>query len=369
MDYIYLDNAATTRTSDAVNVEMVRVQSNLFYNSAALYSPSLAVKNEIIRAADIIKQRLTKSSKGEIIFTSGATESNNMVILGKITHKSHHLLVLTGEHSSSYAPAKHLKDRGFEVDFIPLKPDGGADIDTLKKLIKPNTALVVFGLVNSDTGCTQNAAEIVRAVRFVNKTTVIHCDATQAFCKHHFDAGILGFDSVAISAHKICGPKGIGALWIREGINFHPIMFGGGQQNLRPGTENNAAVLGFAKAVQMWDTDKNLAHVTELHKRLVRGLPAGCTVNGKNNNPFITNIQLPGILGQTVMNALCSAGICVGLGSACASTATKNRTLLGMGIPEAKTKQVLRVSFGPDNTFTDVDKFLTELSNTIILLS
>jgi len=362
MDYIYFDNAATTRTSDVVREEMTRAEHQLFYNSAAMYSPSLRVKNEIAHALETIKRRLTHSDAGELIFTSGATESNNMVIFGKIIHKQrHHLIILSGEHSSVFAPAKYLKDTGFEVDFVPLHPDGTADLDVIKRLVKPNTALFVFGMVNSDTGCMQNIREIVRIVRETNKDVHIHCDATQAFAKFNFDVAILGLDSVAISAHKINGPKGIGALWIRNRTTLHPIMLGGGQQPLRPGTENNSAVMGFAKAAESFDTDTNYKHVQQLHERLIRGLPDGCTINGRNDNPYITNIALPNTLGQTVMNALSSVGICIGLGSACASTAAKNRTLLAMGINEKKTKQVIRVSFGIYNTLEEVDTFLAEL--------
>ena len=138
-------------------------------------------------------------------------------------------------------------------------------------------------------------------------------------------------------------------------------MFGGSQQALRPGTENNAAVMGFARAVETFDTDANWMHVRALHKRLIDGLPTVCAINGRNNNPYITNIMLPGLMGQTVLNALSAQNICVGLGSACASSSAYNRTLLAMGIPEAKTKQVLRISFGIYNTIHEVDIFLQSL--------
>jgi len=371
---IYLDNAATAKQHPAAAQEVAYANENLFYNSAALYKPSLTVKNEIARAGEIIKRRLARTGGGEITFTSGATESNNIVILGKVTRKAmggqsggHHLLVLEGEHSSVYAPAKYLRDNGFDVGFVPLNRDGTCDLTALRRLVRHDTALFVFGLVNSDTGCIQNAAEIVRVVRDRNRGVHIHCDATQGFAKIPFDAVALGIDSVAISAHKIGGPKGVGVLWFSSKLStIKPLMHGGGQQFLRPGTENTPAILGFAKAAEVWDTDVNLAKASQLHERLIRGLPAGCTVNGINNNPYITNIQLPsGVLGQTVMNALAVVGICVGLGSACASAAVKNRTLLAMGIAEARTKQVLRVSFGINNTSQDVDTFLAELKKVL----
>ena len=368
MDLIYFDNAATTRISDMAQKEIERAERELYFNSAALYSPSLDVKREINRAKQVITGKLAGS--GDLIFTSGATESNNMVIFGKITGIRHHLLIAAGEHSSVYAPSVYLQKNGFEVDFVPLLPDGQIDCDALRRLILPNTALFVFGMVNSDTGTLQNCAEIVRTVRSVNPRTHVHCDATQAFCKFGFDAAALGFDSVAVSAHKIYGPKGIGALWLCKGITLKPIMYGGGQQEYRPGTENTPAVLGFAAAVQSFDTDKYFRHIKSLHSRLAAGLPGlNCTVNGNNLNPYITNIQLPkGILGQTVLNALSARGIYVGLGSACASSSSKNRTLLAMGISEAKTKQVLRVSFGIYNTIAEVEVFLQSLREVLAKL-
>ena len=365
MNIIYLDNAATTKTSDYVLEKVNAAERELYFNSAALYAPSLDVRREIDRANYIIKQRLTRSASGDLIFTSGATEANNMVIFGKITNPRNHLLVVAGEHSSIYAPSVHLKQNNFEVEYVPLKPCGEIDLDALRRLVKHNTALFVFGMANSDTGTQQNAAEIVRIVRNANPRTHIHCDAVQAFCKFNFDVAALGLDSVAISAHKIYGPKGVGALWMRKGVTIKPIMFGGAQQEYRPGTESNSAIIGFAAAVQSFDTARNFEHIKSLHERLLNG---GFKINGNNLNPYITNIQLDGVLGQTVLNALSSRGICVGLGSACNSTAAKNRTLLAMGIPETKTKQVLRVSFGMYNTVQEVDIFLNVLQEVLAKL-
>ena len=364
MSLIYFDNAATTKPSAKVLEQMQHAENNLYFNSAALYAQSLNVKREIGRANEVIKNRLARGS-GELVFTSGATESNNLVILGKVTNQRQHLLVAAGEHSSVYAPSVYLENNGFDVEYVPLLPCGEVDLHALRRLVRSNTALFVFGLVNSDTGTVQNVSEIVRAVRSVNSHTHIHCDAVQGFCKFSFDVASLGLDSVSISAHKIYGPKGVGALWLRKGVTLKPIMFGGAQQEYRPGTENNAAIIGFAAAVEDFDTSKYYDHVKKLHARLIDGLE-DCTINGSNKNPYITNVQLPkGILGQTVLNALSAKGICVGLGSACAKTTSKNRTLLAMGVPEARTKQVLRISFGIYNTIAEVDNFLGNLGEVL----
>ena len=366
---IYFDNAATTHQNEEVTKEMNTIAIQEFYNAAALYPPSLSVKNKVQHAGNIIKRKLTKSSQGELIFTSGATESNNMVIFGKVNKRTQ-ILCLEGEHSSIYTPVKHLKDNGYAVSFIPLQRNGMADtakIVSLLKNIYPES-LVLFGLVNSDTGTIQDAKSIVQNIRAICPTAHIHCDATQAFCKIPFDVVDLDLDSLSISAHKIHGAKGVGALWIKSSVHLNPIMFGGGQQTIRPGTENTPGTIGFGVAVEIYDTEKNFAIVSNLHTRLIKKLPSKCAVNGINNNPYITNIQLPNIFGQTVLNALAGDGIFVGLGSACMGT-DKNRTLVGMGIPESKTKQVIRISFNPENTLAEVDTFIERLNEWIDKLS
>jgi cysteine desulfurase len=271
-----------------------------------------------------------------------------------------------GEHSSVFEPCKYLHDNGFDVDFVPLNRDGTIDLTALKGFIRDNTSLLVFGLVNSDTGVMQDARAIADIVKTKNPNIHIHCDATQGFCKLPFFVQDLGIDSMAISAHKIHGPKGIGALWLRKGANIKPSMYGGGQQNLRPGTQDTAGIVGFAKAVEIFDTHGNLAHVKCLRERLVSNLPQGCTINGVTNNPYIVNIQLPNnIMGQTVMNALDTNDIIVGLGSACSASSGKNRTLSAMGHTDNKTKQVIRVSFSHDNTPEQVDLLVYHLKKTL----
>ena len=361
---IYLDNAATTRPFDVVIDEMNYVNDTMFYNSAALYKGAIEVKKAVDRATDEVHNALTKTKKGTVVFTSGATESNNMVIFGKITRKDAHVLFLAGEHSSVYAPAVHLKNNGFDVGFIPLLPNGAVNVNEMKKMIKSNTALIVFGLVNSDTGYLQDAKSIVHAIRSVEtkRPIHIHMDATQGFCKFDFDVQDFGVDSAAVSAHKIHGPKGIGALWLAGGAKIQPIMFGGAQQDYRPGTEYTAGIIGFAMAVREC-RKLDGEQIKWLHSLLVKGLPKSCKVNGDNNNPYITNIMLPNVYGQTVMNYLSEKGIYAGLGSACSSTASKNRTLLAMGIPEKQTKNVLRISLSYDTTENDIREFLRELKS------
>lgn len=293
MEYIYLDNAATTRQKPAVTRVMGDFAEQLFYNANALYTPAVHVQNQIDMAKRVIMDKLGVLF-GDLVFTSGATESNNMVIFGAPRGK---LNIINADHASITEPLKH------------ITPD-----------------------------------------RNVNHTHT-HLDATQIFCKIPFD--VRGIDTISISAHKIGGPKGIGALWIRKGVTLKPIMYGGGH-DIRAGTPASPLIVGFAKAVGLWDTEKNLAIVRCLRERLVAGLPKSCTVNTEltpANNPYIVYIDTP-VFGQTIMNAMCERGIIIGIGSACSS---KQNT----------KKKVIRVSFCPENTGAEIDKFLQNLANVL----
>jgi cysteine desulfurase len=291
---IYLDNAATTRQNPSVTAVMNDIAENEYYNSHAPYSPSIGIKAKIERAKKVISDKLGVSG-GELYFTSGATESNNIALLGKPRGG---IRVINDQHASIVQTLKHVSND--------------------------------FGILHTHT----------------------HLDATQIFCKIPFSTQ--GIDSISVSAHKIGGPKGIGALWVRSGVNLKPQMYGGGAV-LRPGTENSPAIMGFAHAVELWDTEKNLAHVKNLREYLVVNLPAGCVVDkihGEYDNPYITNITIP-ILGQTVMNAMELRGIIVGIGSACSSK-------------ENLLRKTVRVSFNPENTIDEIDTFLQELKKILV---
>jgi len=343
MKTIYLDNAATTKPTPEVQTAIGNAP---YFNTAATYAGSLSARHEIERAYTIIQKKL--KTDGDLVFTSGATESNNMIIQG-IPRKNSHILIASGEHSSVHSPAVYLQQLGFDVEFVPLDKNGAiGEIN-----VRDNTSLFVFGLVNSDTGYIQDYKSLVKTIREKNPKTHIHCDAVQGFCKFDFDANV--FDSVSISAHKIYGPKGIGALWLKKGTNLRPIMYGGAQQDFRPGTQDTPNIVGFSIAVEKFPQLSS-----SLKQRLLKNLPPEITLNSINENPYIINLSLP-VLGSTVQNALSERGIYVGLGSACATNSAKNRTLLAMGLGEKQTKQVLRISFGIYNTEQDVDTFIKEL--------
>ncbi|MBO4823145.1 MAG: aminotransferase class V-fold PLP-dependent enzyme [Clostridia bacterium] len=347
---IYLDNAATTQINPVAWQAMQAMEQTNFFNANTLYLGGIRAAQAIDQARTSLMRKL-HATGGQLIFTNTATQANHLIMDHCIRRPNHHLVITAGDHNSVYLYAKARADQGYTVATAPLKRDGTIDISALEQLITAQTALFVFSLVNSDIGTYQDAAAVVAAVRARNPHTHIHADAAQAFCKFDFDVTQLGLDSVTICGHKIHGPKGVAALWVRSGINIEPPH----------GTLNNAAIVGLATAAENFACPQ----VTELHNYLVQHLPAGCHVNGINNNPYITNLSLPDVFGETVLNALSAQEIYVGLGSACAAHAKGNRTLDAMKLTPKAQKQVLRISLSMNNTLADIKTFLTALTTVL----
>ena len=343
---IYLDNAATTPLTPVVQQAMQVAEQQYYFNANTTYAGGMLAHQHIEQARRTLLRKLHGES-GQLIFTAGATQANHLIMAHKIKRPEHQLVITAGDHNSIDLYAKDLAHQGFTVATAPLHRDGTIDLPGTVALINEHTTLLTFSLVNSDIGTYQDAAQLVTAVRAKYPRVHIHADAAQAFAKFDFNVTQLGLDSVTICAHKIHGPKGIGALWMRSGITLPPVH----------GTLNNAGIIGFATAAETFTG----THVPALHNYLVTNLPAGCQVNGINNNPYITNIALPNVYGETVLNALSSQGIYVGLGSACAAHSANNRTLAAMKQNHQQQKQVLRISFGTQNTLADVQALLAAL--------
>lgn len=347
---IYFDNAATTKIQPAVWQAMQDIEQNVFFNANTLYTGGIRAAQAVADARTVLMEKL-HATDGQLLFTSTATQANHLIMDHCLRRPTQHLVITAGDHNSVYLAAKDRENRGYPVATVPLQRDGRMDLTSISQLVTEHTALFIFSLVNSDIGTYQDAAAVVQAVRRANPRTHIHADASQAFCKFDFNVSALGFDSVTICGHKIHGPKGVGALWVRAGINLEAPH----------GTLNHAAIVGLATAAKNF----HCPQVATLHQYLVEHLPDGCRVNGINNNPYITNILLPDVFGETVMNALSTQDIYVGLGSACASHAKGNRTLAAMKLSPKVQKQVLRLSFGMDNTLDEVKTFLTALQTVL----
>ena len=351
---IYLDNAATTRIQPNVWQAMQEIEQTIYFNANTLYKGGVQASQIITQARTILMNKL-HTQTGQLIFTNTATQANHLIMDHCIRRPQQHLIITAGDHNSIYLAAKARSNQGYTVDTLPLLRDGTIDISAIDKLVTEQTSLVMFSLVNSDIGTYQDAATLVAAIRARNPKVHIHADAAQAFAKFDFDVTQLDLDSVTICGHKIHGPKGVGALWVRAGINIEAPH----------GTLSQSAIMGLATAAQNF----HCPHIEKIHQYLVEHLPTNCRVNGINNNPYITNILLPNIFGETVLNALSAQGIYVGLGSACASHAKGNRTLEAMKLTPQQQKQVLRISLGMDNTLEDIKTFLTALEKILQAIS
>ena len=347
---IYFDNAATTQILPTVWQAMQEIEQHNFFNTNTIYAGGIHAMQAVDHARTILMEKL-HATAGQLLFTNTATQANHLIMDYCLRRPEHHLVITAGDHNSVYLAAKARENRGYTVATVPLQKDGRMDLSAINQLVTDQTALFIFSLVNSDIGTYQDAAAVVAAVRTRNPRTHIHADAAQAFAKFDFDVMQLGLDSVTICGHKIHGPKGVGALWVRDGINLEPPH----------GTLNHAAIVGFATAAQAF----NCPEVATIHRYLVEHLPDGCRVNGINNNPYITNILLPNVFGETVLNALSTQDIYVGLGSACASHAKGNRTLAAMKLTPTQQKQVLRISLGMNNTLDEMKTFLTALQTVL----
>lgn len=351
---IYLDNAATTKIHPTVWQAMQEIEQKTFFNANTLYKGGVQSAQTVAEARNIIMEKLHAQS-GQLIFTNTATQANHLIMNHYLRRPQHELVITAGDHNSIYLYAKERSDAGFTVHTVPLLRDGRMDLSAVPTIINDKTVLFMFSLVNSDIGTYQDAAAVVKAVRDCNPKTHIHADASQAFAKFDFDVTALDLDSVTLCGHKIHGPKGVGALWTRAGIKIEQPH----------GTLNHAAITGFATAAQNF----HCPDVDNMHRYLIEHLPNGCRVNGINNNPYITNLLLPNVFGETVMNALSAQDIYVGLGSACASHAKGNRTLDAMKLTPQQQKQVLRISLGMDNTLEEIKTFLTALQTILQAIS
>ena len=302
------------------------------------------------------------------IFTSGATEANNMALRGLLRNKNSKILVSVVEHPSVFNVANELKNQGYNVEFVNVNADGRIDLEDFEKKIDSNTSFVSIMHVNNETGAINDIKNLVKIAKAKNDKIIFHCDGVQAYGKIKVNVAALGVDLYTISAHKIHGLKGVGGLYIRNGINIKPILFGGGQEKtLRSGTENTAGVYSFAKTCKLATENltENFNKVVELKKYLIENLKEikGVKFNlnqDENVSPYILSISVENCKAETILNMLEDRGIIIGNGSACSSKHKDNRILSNMGIKLKDIEGSLRISFSSDNTIEEAESFIEE---------
>lgn len=369
---IYLDNAASTAVHNEVLQEMLPYFTENYGNPSSIHRfgriATKAIDTARKRIADLIG-----ATQNEILLTSGGTESNNTALFGIMNqNKKKQLITSSVEHDAILEPCKRLAKEGHSVVYLPVDGSGTVDIGMLKNAISKDTILVSIMYGNNEVGTIQPINEITKICRQNN--VLFHTDAVQAVGKIPINVKELSVDLLSISSHKIHGPKGIGALYIKSGIKIDPFVLGGGQENgLRSGTENVASIVGFGKAclLAQENLSKNIAYLSDLRDYLIDRVTkeiSHVTVNGHKENRLPNNAHFTflGVNGEDLIIKLDENGIAASTGSACSvKTQKASHVLLAMGFSHEQITGSLRLTVGLDNTKQEIDKTVEVLKKII----
>ena len=362
----YLDNSATTPLCDTAKRWMERAMDDVWGNPSSLHIVGLDAELLLSDCRKAVADAL-HAKETEILFTSGGTEANNLALFGAAYAKARQgkrILVSAVEHPSVMKAAEQLRNEGFDLQIIPVDRVGRVSLAALEELLTPQTTLVSVMAVNNELGTIEPVGEIAAMLRRKKSKALFHIDAVQAFGKLDLSPKKLGCDLMTVSAHKIHGPKGAGALWLKPGVTLRPRTFGGEQQNgLRPGTEPTVAIAGFAGAATMLRPAAHLPRVTALRDRFVASLRqmAEVRINSADDAlPYIVHLSLPGWPAETVLNFLSENGVCVSSGSACAK-GHRSPVLTAAGLDPALIESSLRISLSDTTTKEELDFCLQQL--------
>lgn len=362
----YFDNSATTKVLDCVKDAVVDAMCVNYGNAAAKHRKGVEAENLIREAKKAIADTLKVQEK-EILFTSGGTESNNTALIGTALanrRAGKHLITTGVEHPSIYNTMSFLEEMGFEVTYLPVDHRGHISLEDLEKAIREDTILVSVMYVNNEVGAVEPIEAISQCIKKKNPKTLFHVDAIQAYGKYKIRPKKQGIDLLSVSGHKIHAPKGVGFLYIRDGVKIRPILFGGGQQKgMRSGTENVPGCVGLGVAAReaYKDFDARIEKLYTLREHLIAGLKplGGVTINGsedRTNAPQIVSASFEGIRSEVLLHALEDKGVYVSSGSACSSNHPGiSGTLKGIGVKKELLDSTIRFSLGDLNTEEEVD--------------
>ncbi len=363
----YLDNSATTRVCREAADKAMAMMTEEYGNPSSLHTMGFRAEQELTAAREAVG-RLIGAPAEQLTFTSGGTEANNLAILGWAqahTHGGHHIVTTAVEHSSVTAAVEQLEKTGYEVTRIIPNADGTITAQQIVDACRADTGLVAVMLVNNETGARFPLEQAVPAIRRVSPQVHIHCDAVQAAGKIPVQAVRWDVDTLSLSAHKIHGPKGCGALYIKKGVRLAPRQLGGKQESgRRGGTEATPLIAAFGAAadcvppvagqLQRYDTLRRrlIARLQEMDG-VVLHLPQGGV-------PYIVHLSVPGLRSETMLHFLAAREVYVSSGSACAKGA-RSPVLTAMGLPPAEIDSALRVSFSRETAIEDIDRFVEVL--------
>lgn len=369
---IYLDNAASTPVHEKVIEEMIPYFREQYGNPSSIHRhgrlANAAIQNSRKRIASLIN-----ANSNEILITSGGTESNNTAIYGIASQsKGKHIITSAIEHDAILEPCKRLEKEGCRISFLPVDKHGFVNPEDLKKEISNDTCLITIMYANNEVGTIQSIKKMVQIAR--EKNIIFHTDAVQAVGKIPIDVKELGVDLLSISSHKINGPKGVGALYIRNGVTISPLILGGGQENgLRSGTENVASIIGFGMACELAknnmneNTDYLKRLTTKLTTRVLHEIPA-TTLNGHPDmrTPNNTHFTFLGVNGEDLIIKLDENKISASTGSACSVKIQKaSHVLKAMGFSHEQVTGSLRLTVGITNTEQEIDQTVDVLKNVV----
>jgi cysteine desulfurase len=363
---IYLDNAASTQTAKEV-IEAMRPYQDTFYGNPSSLHQLGQKSSEAIESARATISNKLNAKPHEIIFTSGGTEANNLALQGAITKTKNHIITTVAEHKSILNVCKSLEARGITVSYIPVDEEGYVNMEKLKQEIKNNTAIVSVIHANNEIGTINDITAIGEICK--EKNVFFHVDACQSFLKEPIDVKAMNISLLNINAHKIHGPKGIGALYVKENIKLQPLLFGGEQERgLRSGTENVPAIVGFAKAVEIYKEQDN-NHMQTLQTKLINGLLQieNTRLNGPKerlcNN---INISFQDVEAEQLVKHLDTENILVSAGSACTSNQIEpSHVLKAIGLDDQTANSSIRFSLSRYNTEEEISTVIEKTKQVV----
>lgn len=374
MRNVYLDYSATTPVKEEVVKEMIPYFTEKFGNPSSLYDKGLESKEAITKAREQVAE-LINAKPTEIFFTAGGTESDNWVVFGaaeKLKDKGNHIITTKIEHHAMLHSCMELEKQGFDVTYLDINEDGVVDLQQLKSAITDKTILISIMLVNNEIGTIQPIKEAAAIAK--EHKILFHTDAVQGLGNVPIDVKDMGIDLMSMSSHKIYGPKGTGALYIRKGVTISNYMYGGAQETRkRAGTENITGIVGFGKAAEIakQNFDAHVKHCSQLRDylrdRILDEIP-DTYVNGslKHRHPGNLNVTFKYIEGESILLLLNQFGISVSTGSACSSTSLEpSHVLSALGVPVEMIHGTVRFTIGDFTTKEDIDYVVDNLKKIV----
>ena len=364
----YFDNSATTRPCPEAVAATTEALTECWGNPSALHSLGVEAHRRV-EAARLSVAKALGAEPDRVFFTAGGTEADNWAVFSaarRLGKRGRHIVTTRIEHHAVLHPMQELEARGFEVTYLAPEPDGTVTPEALRAALRPDTILVSVMLVNNEVGSVMPIQSMAKLTRRLAPNALFHTDAVQGFLKVPFRAATLEADLITVSAHKIHGPKGAGALYVRKGLSLPPLLHGGGQERgYRSGTEAVPAILGFGAACEaaLPTLRADLAREAALRDRLRAGLGAieGVVLNGAQTAPHIVSFAVPGLRSQGLINCLQDRGVYVSAGSACAK-GRRSHVLEAMKLPPEVIDGSVRASLSRFTTEEEADKLVAAVA-------